>query len=615
MSLSLEKPDARKWAERIKSADAESRSTSKDGNALRILVVDDNPAIHEDFRKIFRANEGNEVIEAFESELFGDAPKLSPHNQFEIDSAHQGKEGLQRVEEAFARGNPYPMAFVDVRMPPGWDGIETVARIWEKHPDIQIVICTAYSDYSPDEMLQKLGQSDRLVILKKPFDNVEVLQLAGMLTEKWSLLQKTRTHMRELEERVAQKTEEWRKSEERFRLIMENAVDLIAIVNPEGQRLYSSPSYERLLDYSAEEFQAGSPLERVHPEDRNAVLATIQDTMRSGVGVVTEYRIQHRDGSWRTLESHGSPFRNRSGRIEGVLMVARDITERKSLELQLRTAQKLESIGQLAAGIAHEINTPTQFIGDNIRFVRDAFIDLQGFFTASARLLEAARRQAVTPELIGEVEAARAAADTDYLLEEVPKAIGQSIEGVDRVAKIVRAMKEFSHPGTESKTLLDLNHAIESTLTICHSEWKYVADLVADLDPTLPLVPVLPGEFNQVILNLVINAAHAIADVMGDGAKGRGTLMVSTRAMADSVEVRIRDTGTGIPEKIRERIFEPFFTTKGVGKGTGQGLAIARSVVVDKHGGTIHFETETGKGTCFVIRLPRANNTNQEKDV
>lgn len=586
---------------------------SPNNTSQRILVIDDNHAIHDDFRKIFGANRSSEAIDAFESELFGSAPSESNRRSFAVDSAFQGKEGLELVERAVAEGRPYPMAFVDVRMPPGWDGIETIGRIWEKYRDLQVVVCTAYSDYSWDDVHKKLGQSDRLVILKKPFDNVEVLQLAGALTEKWALLQKTRSLVSELEEKVTLRTEELRKSEERFRLITENAVALIAIVDHEGQRLYSSPSYQSLLGYGADELQATSTLSQIHPDDRAAVLAAIRQTIQSGAGHVIEYRMQHQSGSWRTLESHVSPFRNAAGLIEGVLMAATDISERKNLELQLRSAQKLESIGQLAAGIAHEINTPTQFIGDNTRFVRDAFGDLQPLFVAHEKLLKAALSQSVTPELIAEVEAAREKADLDYLLEEVPKAISQSIEGVERVTKIVRAMKEFSHPGTESKTLLDINHAIESTLTVCHSEWKYVADLVTDFDPQLPSVPVLPGEFNQVILNLVINASHAIADAAGNGGKGRGTLTISTLGGADSVEVRIRDSGTGIPEKVRERIFEPFFTTKGVGKGTGQGLAIAHSVVVDKHGGTIHFETETGLGTCFVIRLPLKDNAIHEE--
>ena len=207
-------------------------------------------------------------------------------------------------------------------------------------------------------------------------------------------------------------------------------------------------------------------------------------------------------------------------------------------------------------------------------------------------------------QLTAEAESARKAADLDYVLPEIPKAIQQSLEGVERVATIVRAMKEFSHPGTGQKSAVDLNHAIESTITVARNEWKYVAEVVTHFDPKLPPVPCLAGEFNQVILNLIINATHAIADVVGDGGNAKGTITITTRQDQDWAEIRVQDTGAGIPEKIRNRIFEPFFTTKGVGKGTGQGLAISRSVVVDKHGGTIAFETEIGKGTTFIVRLP-----------
>jgi len=165
-------------------------------------------------------------------------------------------------------------------------------------------------------------------------------------------------------------------------------------------------------------------------------------------------------------------------------------------------------------------------------------------------------------------------------------------------------MKEFSHPGTKEKVPLDLNHAIESTITVARNEWKYVADLDVDLDPSLPPTACQPGEFNQVILNLIVNAAHAIAEVIAKGGPAKGKIRIQTRNSEQWAEIRIQDTGSGIPEKVRSRIFDPFFTTKAIGKGTGQGLAIARSVVVDKHGGSIHFETEEGAGTTFVIRLP-----------
>jgi signal transduction histidine kinase len=278
------------------------------------------------------------------------------------------------------------------------------------------------------------------------------------------------------------------------------------------------------------------------------------------------------------------------------------------MEIQLRHAQKLESIGHLAAGIAHEINTPTQFIGDNLRFMQDVFNDLLGLLRQFQLLLENARGQSFAEGLAEEIDKTIQTINLADLEKEIPKSIAQSLSGVQRVAKIVQAMKDFSHPGTESKVPVDINRAIESTLTVCRNEWKYVADLQADFDPSLPLVACLPGEFNQAILNIVVNAAHAIAD-KEDG-KGKGVIGVSTRGDGDVAEIRISDTGTGIPEAARGRIFDPFFTTKEVGKGTGQGLAIARSVVVDKHQGEIFFETEMGRGTTFVIRLPQSENKN-----
>jgi signal transduction histidine kinase len=206
--------------------------------------------------------------------------------------------------------------------------------------------------------------------------------------------------------------------------------------------------------------------------------------------------------------------------------------------------------------------------------------------------------------LAADVAAAIADADLEYLTKEIPEVITQSLGGLDRIATIVHAMKEFSHPGDEQKQTIDLNHAIQNAVTVCRNEWKYVAEVALDLDPTLPLVSCLPGDVNQVILNLIVNAAHAIADKMKGGEKRKGTISISTRHDGDWVEIRIGDTGTGIPEKHRAKIFTPFFTTKEAGKGTGQGLALSRSIVVGKHKGTIDFETETGKGTTFKVRLP-----------
>jgi len=280
---------------------------------------------------------------------------------------------------------------------------------------------------------------------------------------------------------------------------------------------------------------------------------------------------------------------------------ARDVTERRALESQLRHAQKLEGIGQLAAGIAHEINTPTQFVTDNLTFLRDSWKsthELLEQYRGAIRNAAGSLPAGVTAAL----EEAERNCDLDFIVAEVPRAIEQGLDGAHRVAKIVRAMKEFSHPDSAEKTAADLNKAIESTITVARNEWKYVAEVSTEFDENLPAVVCHPGDINQVILNLLVNAAHAIKEKVKDGAKGRIT--VGTRTRGAFAEIWVADTGSGIPEAIRNRVFDPFFTTKEVGKGTGQGLSLAHSVVVKKHGGKIWFETEIGVGTTFLIDLP-----------
>ena len=267
-------------------------------------------------------------------------------------------------------------------------------------------------------------------------------------------------------------------------------------------------------------------------------------------------------------------------------------------------AQKLESIGRLAAGIAHEINTPTQYVGDNLHFLDESFGGLVRLLGRFEALLQLIRHHGCADELVSEVDVVRREIDFAYLFEEIPKAIGQSLEGIERVSRIVRVMKEFSHPDTGDRTPVDVNKAVENTIAVSRNEWKHVADVKTDFDESLPPVPCLPGELDQALLNVLINAAHAIADAAGDGSGEKGGITVVTRRDGEWAEIRVADTGPGIPEPIRDRIFDPFFTTKEAGRGTGQGLAIARAVVVDKHRGTLTFETEMGKGTTFILRLP-----------
>jgi PAS domain S-box-containing protein len=279
-----------------------------------------------------------------------------------------------------------------------------------------------------------------------------------------------------------------------------------------------------------------------------------------------------------------------------------DITELRRLGRQLQAAQKLESVGRLASGVAHEINTPVQFVSDNVQFVRTSMADI-------ATVIHAYRGLQQTVQTGGDVAAAASfadeaekTADLDYIMENAPLAIESSIEGLGRIATIVRSMKEFAHPDQAQKTLADLNQAIRSTLVIAHNEYKYVAEMDAQFGD-LPPVECYLGEINQVVLNLLVNASHAIADVI-KGTDNLGKLTVRTYLDGDAVVISIADTGTGIPEGAREKVFDPFFTTKGVGIGTGQGLALAHSVIVQRHGGTLRFETECGKGSTFFVRLP-----------
>jgi len=271
------------------------------------------------------------------------------------------------------------------------------------------------------------------------------------------------------------------------------------------------------------------------------------------------------------------------------------------MESELRQAQKLESVGRLASGVAHEINTPVQFVNDSIHFVRDSMEDLHGVFEKLGAVQRSVLAGVPSKDAADDAALAEESADLDYLWEHVPKALNRAIDGLGRVAVIVRSMKEFAHPDSKEMTTTDLNRAIESTLTIASNEYKYVAELETDLGE-LPPILCHPGDLNQAVLNIVVNAAHAIADVVRN-TDDKGRIHVRTSVDGDDVVLSIADSGRGIPEALRERIFDPFFTTKEVGKGTGQGLAIARSVIVDKHHGQLTFETGP-QGTTFYIRLP-----------
>ncbi|MFT3696758.1 MAG: ATP-binding protein [Kofleriaceae bacterium] len=446
----------------------------------RILIVDDNIAIHDDFKKVLAgAGTGPTELDALEAALF-DAPAPTAGNQreFELASAFQGQEALAMVKAANAAGKPYALAFVDMRMPPGWDGLETIEQLWKVDPHLQIVICSAYSDHSWNELCARLGDRDNLLILKKPFDTIEVVQFAHALTAKWGLEREQRSYTETLEQAIRARTAEL---EEQLRL-------------------------------------------------------------------------------------------------------------RDRMEAELRLAQRLEAIGQLAAGVAHEINTPLQYVSDSLAFARESMVTL---IDATVKLQEAAGGSPAVAKIVED-------ADLGYLAAEIPSSFDQLEGGLARVSKIVRAMRELVHPGTRTESRTNLNHALRNALAVTAAAYKLVADVTTDFGD-IPDVLCMPNDLNQVFLNLIVNAAHA----MEDAAKtSRGTLGIKTYTDGQDVVILVSDTGCGIPEANRARVFDVFFTTKEVGRGTGQGLAIARSIIVDRHGGALTFETAVGRGTTFCVRLP-----------
>ncbi|WDG43630.1 ATP-binding protein [Pseudomonas synxantha] len=446
----------------------------------RVLLIDDTPSIHDDFRKILMpAMESNQAFDAMESALFGETAK--PQAQaFELHSAYGGEEGLGLLTTAMAEKRPYALAFVDMRMPQGWDGARTIEELWKVAPDLQVVVCTAYSDYSWEDLLFRLHAHERLLILKKPFDNIEVQQMANTLANKWDMARRASLQTEKLEQLVAQRTQ---------------ALQL-------------------------------------------------------------------------------------------------EIDERKLLESQLVQSEKLASLGQLAAGVAHEINNPVGFISSNLS-------TLDSYFNRLQQMLEAYQHSEAfitAQDQRDQLQALRTTLELDFLREDIPILIRESKEGIGRVVQIVKDLKNFSRVDNDQTwQFANLQHGIDSTLNIVASELKYKADVIKHYAP-LPDIECLASQLNQVVMNLVINAAQAMGPE-------RGTITISNGVEGENIWLEVADNGCGIAPQTMQKIFDPFFTTKPVGEGTGLGLSLSYGIV-KKHHGDISVSSEPGKGTTFRVVLP-----------
>jgi len=310
------------------------------------------------------------------------------------------------------------------------------------------------------------------------------------------------------------------------------------------------------------------------------------------------------DGKPGILGLTVTPLKHESDILEGFLILGRDLTEQRFMEQQLMQGSKLEAIGQLSSGVAHEINTPLQYVGDNIRFITKSFAVLLSILDLYQRASANYNDLEFFLERIREIEEISEKEMFSFILKELPGAIDQSLEGVEKVSSIVQSMKAFSHPGIGRKVPADINRSIENTVTVSRNEWKYDCELKLDLDYNLPEIPCYESELNQVVLNLLVNAADAIHENIEKGHIKKGVIIINTSREEYYAVITVSDNGGGIPENIRDKIFNPFFTTKEVGKGTGQGLALSFSIIHEKHGGTLSYETKMGEGTTFIIKLP-----------
>jgi two-component system cell cycle sensor histidine kinase/response regulator CckA len=555
-------------------------NTPAPGIAPRILVIDDNAAIHEDFRKILggRASSGS-PLDTVEAELFGE-PAKAERVAFRIDSASQGQEGLMLVEQALQANDPYALAFVDIRMPPGWDGVETIERIWQICPDLQAVICTAYSDYSWDNIIGRFGHTDNLLILKKPFETVEVLQVAHALTKKWTIGCQARLQMENLEQMVQERTKKLQEeveqharvqealhiSEERFSKAFQSSPMPMAIQSwPAGCFLAANTSFFELTGFAPGQLLQHSSRDlRLWGDDASLEAVT------TSVGRVRNHACQLRrgDGTKRHTVLWTEPITLDDKPC--LLVVVVDVTEQLKLEAELRQAQKLDIVGRLVASVAHEFN--------NILTV------IQGHAT----LLRAS------------------AANTNAPVDSIDRVIQAS----QRAASFTGQLLSFSRKQPLNFKTANLSETIQGMQKMLEMSLGERYLLKLDFAEKLPSGRFIDGCVEQILINLALNAR----DSMPEG----GIISVRTYfeeiSTADAqhrpnaivgqfICLSVTDGGCGIPRDMISRIFDPFFTTKEVGKGTGLGLSTVQSIV-RQHFGWIEVASEIGRGSTFKVFFP-----------
>ena len=548
----------------------------------RILIIDDTPAIHEDFRKALTQVETPALDEAAAA-LFGRPPPRRRRSRFVLDSAYQGQDGLALLQQGLAEGRRYALALVDVRMPPGWDGIETISKLWEADPDLQVMICTAHSDYSWEDTVERLGDSESLVILKKPFDRVEVLQLAHALTRKWLLTRQSKRRLADLDSLVNERTRELtrevgqrsqaqeslREANDRLRALFRASPLAIVVSDVQGKIQMWNQAAERIFGWSEREVLGKEP--PFVPQAQRPATSQLWARVVGGEEIhAQELRQWHKkDGSVIDLLWSCAPLRDSQGVANGTIAVYTDITEKKQLEVQFLRAQRLESIGQLAGGIAHDLNNILAPIVMCAPLLREEICSQDGL--AVLNTMEASAR---------------------------------------RGTEIVKQVLTFARGMAGDRVLLQPQQLVREIAKIVQETFPRSITIEIDAPKDIQAVSGDPTQLHQVLLNLAVNARDAMPEggALKLAAEDLRLREPDVRGMpglqpGPYVLLRVSDTGIGIPPEITERIFDPFFTTKGLEKGTGLGLSTVRGIV-KSHGGFVDFTSNPGKGTEFRIYLP-----------
>jgi len=499
---------------------------------------------------------------------------------FDVLTAHDAAEGLAVVQETVPC-----MILLDVAMP-GMNGFDLCRRIKQSPRLAPIPVALVTASVGEADVREGLA-AGAVDYIRKPFDADEI---------RMRVRAQIRLHEALIEQERLNKKLSAISSAVEHAIIMMDGAGLIAHWNEGAERMFGYTRAEA-LGRNVHHLLAPTRFHDAHDKAFPHFRATGEGP---AVGKTLELTGLRRSGEEFPVDlSLGAT------QIDGAwcaVAIVRDVSARKQMETELGQARKLEAVGQLAAGIAHEINTPTQYVGDSVHFLTEALDGYRQVAAQCRRAVAALEAAGGNETLVSEIRQTEADVDLAYLDANVPGSIDRSLRGLARIAKIVRAMKEFAHPDQGAQSPADLNQALQNTLIIAEGEYKDLADVALDLQELPPVLCHL-GDLNQVFLNVIVNAAHALREVAGpDGTKGK--LLIKTLREGDAVRIDITDTGAGIPEHLRDRIFEPFFTTKALGKGTGQGLSLARSIVVNEHGGRLTFVSEVGQGTTFTIRLP-----------